>query len=870
MNATSEAKTQTQAGKVPFVYEGKQTGEISFPLGGIGTGSIGLAGTGQLIDWEIFNRPNKNSFNGFSFFAVRAEADGEIVFAKVLNGDLQTPYSGVGREKFKGFGFGPPRESLAGMPHYAATRFRGEYPLATVDFIEEGAALQASLVAFNPYIPLNDKDSSLPAALLEYTITNRTARALDVSVVGNITNPHKKGALNQYYRDDAVHGIRLSSEAYAADAAEFGDITVSCDGEVVGYQSYWYRGSWFDNLTVFWKEFTTPGKFKERNYSTRRDSDFVYNALDVCLLSSERRLQAGESGTFRFLVTWSFPNYVNYWNPGEGADRPPSWKNHYATLFPDSRATAAYIWTHWARLYGETKQFHDLLFSSTLPAAVIDAISSNISILKSPTVARLTDGTLYGFEGCHADVGSCEGSCTHVWNYEQVTPFLFPGLARSMREVDYRATQFTNGKMRFRLMLPVERTCVDVSACQGPEKAAADGQMGGIVKTYREWLISGDTDWLRSLWPKVKKALEFAWEPTNADGWDRDKDGVMEGAQHHTLDVDIFGPNSYITGYYHAALLAASRMAAALDDRAAAEQYLELYDKGRQWVDAHLFNGEYFHQRIDLQDARFPIDPELGEIKYQIGEGCHIDQVIGQWYSHIVGLGYIFDEQKVKSAVNAIYKYNFATCLRDYPNACRIYALNDEGGLLICTWPRGNGPQVPVPYADECMNGFEYQAACHMIYEGMVEEGLSVVKAIRDRYDGERRNPWNEFECGSNYVRSMASYSLLLSLSGFEFDTANRSIGFNPRIRRERFRCFWSLNKGWGSFAYDDGQLSLQVAKGELALQTFSSDLLADREVMQVSVGNVEIAYRRQGNGLTFADAVILNEAAGLIVKCAG
>jgi uncharacterized protein (DUF608 family) len=852
-----------------FTYTGSKTNEISFPLGGIGSGSIGLAGNGRLIDWEIFNRPNKNSYNGFSFFAIKAEHNGEVRVAKVLNGDLHPQYSGRGNDNFKGFGFGVERESLAGLPHFTSTEFKGEFPFAEIQFIEDQVPLNVKLTAFNPLIPLNDKDSSIPSAIFTYEVVNTSNEQLDISLVGNLSNPFTKEARNNFVDYGGYKGIKLSSTYFKPEDREFGDLTLSTDSEDVSYQTYWYRGGWFDNLTVFWKEFAAPGRVKDRNYNLMREqaAAATYNRNDVCLLSSHKSLAPGEKGVFRFVITWSFPNYVNYWNSGECGDGEkcalPSWKNYYATLFEDSTKSAAYVWDNYERLHRGSLSFKETLFNSTLPDYVIDAISSNISILKSPTCARLSDGTLYGFEGCHGQEGCCEGTCTHVWNYEQVTPFLFPALARSMINAEYKATMYDNGKMAFRIMLPIERTLTDTSDCAGPERAAADGQMGTIIKVYREWKISGDTAWLKSIWRKVKKSLEFAWDPTNSDWWDKDCDGVMEGVQHHTLDVEIYGPNSYISGLYQGALLCASEMAEALGDEAG-KKYYELYEKGRKWVSENLFNGEYFHQLIDLQDERFPIDPELEEIKYQIGEGCHIDQVLGQWHAHIVGLGYIFDQDKVKKALESIYKYNFIETIRDYPNACRIYALNDERGLLISTWPKGNSPKVPVPYADETMHGFEYQAACHMIYEGLTEEGLNVVKAIRDRYDGERRNPWNEIECGSNYARSMASFSLLLALSGFEFDTIRKHIGFNPKINKEQFNSFWSLNRAWGNFTNENGNIRLDVKYGFLELRSFQSDLFNGKELLEVYLDNKQISVERSGSSIMFGETVQLEAGSGL------
>lgn len=855
-----------------FVYSGAKTSQISFPLGGIGTGSIGLAGNGRLIDWEIFNRPNKLSFNGFSFFAVKAEREGEVILTKVLNGDLQTPYTGEGKGKFEGYGYGPRRENMAGFPHFTNTSFRGEFPFAEMTFDDSDDPIHVKLKAFNPFIPLNDRDSSIPCAIFEYEVTNRSADELALSVVGNLTNPIRKGAVNEAIEVGGRRAIRMSSVHNKEDEADFGDLTLLADHDDVSYQSYWFRGSWFDNLTVFWKDFQRPGRFQERKYETSSELDprrVHEKHQDVGLLSGHRTVPPGGKATFRFILTWSFPNYVNFWNPG--SDQLPSWKNYYSTLFRDSTDTANYVMTHYDRLHAESRLFKDTLFASTLPDTVLDAISGNISILKSPTVLRLTDGTLYGFEGVHTNEGSCEGSCTHVWNYEQATAFLFPALARSMRKIDYTYAQFENGKMAFRLMLPAERTTRD-----NKFRAAADGQMGGIIKSYREWKVSGDTQWLRSLWPNIRKALEFAWEPTNEDQWDTDKDGVMEGRQHHTLDMELFGPNSWLTSMYLTALKAAAEMANALGEPEKAAEYDAIRLKGAAWTNEHLFNGRYFHQMVDLKDKsvleKYGAETvywneEAGEHKYQIGEGCGIDQVLGQWFAHLAGLGYVLDSEKVKRAVQSIYEYNYIGHLGDHPNACRIYGLNDESGLVICSWPDANSPIVPVPYAEECMNGFEYQAACHMIYEGYVTEGLRVVKSIRDRYDGERRNPWNEFECGSNYARSMASFGLLLALSGFEYDMVQGHIGFSPKWQEDDFCSFWSLNDGWGEFRCSDRQLELEVKMGKLALSSFGSGLMTGRGVQSVMLGGDPISFESSEGKLLFKEKLILEPQKNLVVK---
>ena len=189
------------------------------------------------------------------------------------------------------------------------------------------------------------------------------------------------------------------------------------------------------------------------------------------------------------------------------------------------------------------------------PPKQAQAASATSSVLKSPTVLRLEDGTFYGFEGCNSHSGCCEGSCTHVWNYAYALPFLFPQLERSMREAEYRYTMGEGGGMNFRLQLPLgSPRLVEFRPC-------VDGQFGGVIKVYREWKISGDSKWLKELWPAVQKSLSFAWSAENLDMWDLDKDGVLEGRQHNTLDAELFGPSSWLNGYYLAALKAAAEMA---------------------------------------------------------------------------------------------------------------------------------------------------------------------------------------------------------------------------------------------------------------------------------------------------------------------
>ena len=772
----------------------------------------------------------------------------------VLHGDFAPPYVGKGSMGYAGFGFGVARETLSGLPHFRETTFHGRFPFAEIDFLDPAFPGKVKLTAFNPMIPLNDDDSSLPAAFFTIAVHNDSRQAIDYTVAFSARNPAGMKTTNRLVKFPGAQLLHMTGDLDPSDSA-FGDFAVATDALEARAQEYWYRGGWFDTLGVFWRDFAVPGEMKTRSYPDPGSGD--HGTLSVRL-----RVPAGRQAAARFVFSWNVPNCENYWSSccGEGQCKPKTWRNYYATRFSDAVASARHCLDNWDRLERESALFRDALFASTLPAPVLDAVSANISILKSPTCLRLEDGAFYGFEGCHADKGCCEGSCTHVWNYAYALPFLFPKLERSMRELDYRYNLRPDGGMPFRLQLPIGSGRSGFRPC-------ADGQFGGVIKVYREWKIGGDTAWLRRLWPDVRRSIEFAWAPTNEDRWDPERTGALHGRQHHTLDMELFGPNAWLTGFYLAALKAGAEMAEACGDRDAAVEYRAIFSRGRKWMRQHLFNGEFFVQRIDLGDrkvlAPYAGDPrtleaywseEHRELKYQIGDGCGIDQVLAQWHADLIGLGDVFDRRQTASALQAIFRHNFKRSMRDVFNPCRLYCLDDEAGTMMFTWPDGRRkPVVPIPYAEETMHGFEYQAACHLILRGMVDEGIAMVKAVRDRYDGERRNPWNEIECGSNYARSMASYALLNAFSGFQFDSVRQHLGFHPvQIPGGRFRCFWSLGSAWGEIVIRPDRAELRVLYGTLTIRTFAVDVPGASDSTAAVLDRRRIPCRRTGDVFAF------------------
>jgi uncharacterized protein (DUF608 family) len=367
--------------------------------------------------------------------------------------------------------------------------------------------------------------------------------------------------------------------------------------------------------------------------------------------------------------------------------------------------------------------------------------------------------------------------------------------------------------------------------------------MGSIMKLYRDWKLCGDDAWLSARWPRARKALEFAW----AEGsWDANQDGVMEGCQHNTMDVEYFGPNPEIGFWYLGALKASAEMARHLGETEFAAKCDFLQQQGTAWFDAKLFNGEFYEHEIrpipnadDIHPAlrlgsgaRDLVDPEL-----QVGPGCLADGLVGQLMADVSGLGSLADATHVGTMLKSIVEHNYRQSMRGHFNHLRTYALSDESGTLNCTWPRGGRPKRPMPYSNEVWTGIEYTVAAHLVYQGDLDDALKVTHAVRDRFDGERRNPFNEAECGHHYARAMASWALVLAATGFHYDAVVATLAIGRPTGDKPV--FWSSGNAAGTIAISGNGDTL---KAQLSVHNGSIDIL------NLHVGNVSASLEHRTN----------------------
>ncbi len=804
-------------------YTGDKLNYIGFPLGGLGAGMFNVEGTGAFAAFSLRNAPNVN-LEPCLFSAVTVK--GEHNISRVIE-------SQVPKHKIYGAATAPTvsrpyEENFArgtgsygrtyGLPRFKNAVFSAHFPFADICFEDDAFPLTTSLTAWSPFTPPNADDSSYPLAYLEYTFENKTDHPIEAVYYYSSMNFMVLGDGNRSaYR--AGNGFVLSQDGTQKQPWNQGAFFVSVNDPTVKVNTALFRGGWYDTLTMLWNDIQAA---KTIDCDRENDPDYPNPGAS---LSVEFSLNPGEKKTIVVNCGWYVPDSrlrvghekdLDKYTDEEllGLERYRPW---YTTRFSSAEEVGAFAADQYERLYQATKLFSDTFYASTLPDVVMEAVGANLSILKSPTVLRQTDGRLWCWEGSCDSVGSCHGSCTHVWNYAQALCHLFPEMERSLRQTEFFDSQNEEGHQNFRSSLPIGETGHDFHA-------AADGQLGGILKVYREFLICGDEAWLKKFWPRVRSSMDYC-----IGLWDKKREGVLKEPHHNTYDIEFWGADVMCSSFYVSALKAMVEMGKVLGENC--EEYQQLMEKGLSYLSENLYNGEYFYQQVEWKTLEAKpgqsaindrISPEAEALieehgpKYQYGKGCISDGVLGFWMAEVCGLHGFGDTEKIASHLNCIHRYNLPENLLEHSNPQRPgYCLGDESGLLLCSWPHGEKPFLPFVYSDEVWTGIEYQVASHLMFMGEIEKGLDIVRACRNRYQGDVRNPFDEYECGHWYARAMASYGLLEGMTGIQYDAYHKTLKIDPRIEGD-FDSFICTDTGYGLAGIKDGKPYLNVVSGTI------------------------------------------------------
>ncbi len=544
----------------------------------------------------------------------------------------------------------------------------------------------------------------------------------------------------------------------------------------------------------------------------------------------------GQDRTATFVISWHFPNVDRLGNHSG---------NLYTRRFPDALAVARYVGENAAALWERTRLYHDTMYQSNLPAEWLDAITSQSCIFRGPTAWQAEDGYFGGYEGAY---GCCPLNCTHVWNYAQSHARLFPELGRNMRRSDLLVYMRDTGEISHRH--------------HGWHGAFIDGQCAAIEGAYREYQLSPDRKFLDEVYPSLKRATDWLIERIDAD-----HDGVPGGHQPNTYDCSVSGANTFIGSQYLSSLAAAQRMALLEGDGTTAARWSTIREAGMRNQDDRLWKDEYYIQIPDPQPAS------------DYNTGCHSDQLLGQWWAHMLGLGYLYPRERVRTALQSVMRYNFRTDFHGFEQKPRRYIPDDEGGLLMCTWPHGGRPPSFTNYSDEVWTGIEYAVAGALIYGGDIEKACKLVAMARSRYDGRRRdglnsgpggNPFNELECGKFYARAMSSWGLLIAAQGQILDGPAGILGFKPHWQPQDHRSFFTAPEGWGLFVQrrsgnsQTERLEWRSGRLRLAEMIFALPTAAGRLQATVSLSGKRVSVQATRTGeevrLRLSQAVTVRE----------
>jgi uncharacterized protein (DUF608 family) len=801
------------------------------PVGGITAGQVYLGGDGKLWLWDIFNDTKEGVTSNVYFLKdrrVRAR-DGSNYIVPVTQ---EYPFDQGFSIKIIQNG----KETVRPLDYkgFKDITFKGQYPIGNVSYKEEGLPLQVDLKAFSPFIPLKTNASNYPATVMQYNVTNASNETLSFELSGWIENPvlHITGTSKEVQLKNSIKSNNETTALFCETKLEESNSDLNFNYKTqrdYGTMSLLVLGDGNQvKATASETDYQEPFVASSHKNKTTALGPFGYSLRGG--LSKQETLAPGETKQVTFIVGWHFPNL----SADGGRFKGRAYSNRFKNALQVVQEVAANI----NPLQEQTELFTDTFYNdSTLPYWFLNRTFANTSILATETCYQLGDGRFWAWEG----IGCCAGTCTHVWHYAQAMGRVFPELERNLREQTDFAVIESDGKIDFR--------------GGRANRDAADGQAGIVLRSFREHQMTSDNTFLNKNWKHIKLALQYL---ITMDAEDGEANGMIHGEQHNTLDAEWYGNIPVITSLYLAALKAGYEMATEVNDTTFAKQCKTILGKGQKNIET-LFNGEYFIQKEDSnhKDA-------IG-----IGTGCYIDQVFGQSWAFQVGLGRLYNADMINKSLDALWKYNFVPHMGEFRKshpeklAGRPYAIDDDKGLVICTWPKGGKrddweKHWQFGYFNECMTGFEYEVAGHMIWEGKLKEGLAITRAIHDRYHAAKRNPYNEVECSDHYARAMASYGAYIAICGFEYHGPKKQIAFAPKITPHKFKAAFISANGWGSYEQEQEKkkqtAKLQVVSGDLALKQLTVEIPKGKNAKRIKLSingkTVKNSHNQKGTKL--------------------
>ncbi len=826
---------------------------IGMPVGGINTGTLYLSGDGRLWLWDIFNT-NQEGINPLDVSWENEVHDGKKVRSRDGSAYIAPPTSNEIRLLEQGFAIKLEHQGKTIIKQlreddWQEVSFEATYPIGKINYFDDTVPVQVSMLAYSPFIPLDENKSGLPTTIFSIEIKNTSTQNLSIDVAGWLENktapysglPGSQMRTNTKFTTEKAVGIYSSIANIALpktkieNAFDFGTLCIS----------------------TLQKNATVGTHIK----NTNGNEVFAINKTESLTKSASQKLignivttvniPAGQTVNVDFIISWHTPNLVI----GNGKTLPKADEGRfYANQFNNAKEVAEFVAINFQELSAKTKLWHKTWYDSTLPFWFLDRTFLNVSTMATTTSHRFKSGRSWAWEG----VGSCAGNCTHVWQYAQAVGRIFPAIEKDNRQrVDLGIALKQDGGISFR--------------GEFDKHPAIDGQAGTVLRIYREHKMSADDTFLKNNWSNTKKAVQFIINQ------DRNKDGMTDTPMENTLDAVWDGEIAWIVGLCIAGVKAGQLMAIEMKDDAFAETCKTYVETGKKNMEEKLFNGEYFIHQPDAEKGR----KKLGSYNT-----CHIDQVYGQSWAFQVGMERVIEKEKTLSALRSLWKYNFkadvGTYIKEHTGG-RPYALAGEGGMIMNTNPKneakpyGDDVTWQMGYFHECMSGFEHQVASHLIAEDMIDEGLILTRMVHERYHASKRNPFNEIECSDHYARAMASYGTFITACGFDYHGPKAYIRFAPKWDKENFKAPFTVAEGWGSYTQkksgNEQEHCLAIKYGSLKLTTIHFEKIVGQKIKQVSAmldaQKVAIKFQQDGTSIQIFlnNPVLIKENQSLVIQ---
>lgn len=828
----------------PTLYKGEFLEAIQFPVGGIGTGCIQFDGKAVPRYWQIFNNMTHDHIPN-SFFAIRVKSD-----QKVSMRALQT-------------------EDICGFKGMKELEASSAFPFISYQFMDD-IPVDIKMDVYNPFIPTDLKNSEIPAVFYHFSISNTSNEAIEVSLLAaqqnavgftrvekifgdsfadnyqaSIDRELVKGNNSSFYggNRNTVNEVKdakvlLMEGAYDRADEHFGQMALMVlnkDTEVQG------AAAW-TNSEQSASKFQETGNIKEKASTKASKKGMTWTGA----LNSKLVVMPGETKELDMVLTWYFPNGLN----GGHMDKWDAWGkgdwegqgNNYANFWSNINNLNDYIIENYSWLRKTSERFTESFYNTNLPLWLVERMGNQLAILKSRTIFHDKRGYVGLWEGCGSGDGSCAGNCNHVWHYAQAHARLFPKLGKTIKEQSFNAIK-EDGQIPYR---------------QPAGSPAFDGQCGDIIGAYREYLLSADKNWLKEMYPNIKRAMNYLVEKHDAD-----KDGWLSDApKHTTYDASMTGNPSFLSSLYLTALKASAEMAKASGDNVQADEWKAIAKNSSRLQNERLWNGEYY----------FQIPGKKRATDYE--NGCQADQLLGQWWADQLGLNSLYPDYRVYSSTQAVFKYNFKSNLKNHIQLARKFAKPNEAAVVGTTWPGGDRTPYASGYSDEIWTTYEYTIGASLIKYNEWKKALILLRSGYDRYNGLLKtgyktdngwgnfgfsgNPFGDDECGQFYSRALSVWSVLLATQGFEYNGPEGELAFNPKWKPENHVSFFSTAEGWGEFKQaknaEQQISSIELEFGKLALNELRVPCFKDVDNLHVKCkkGNtpVRIKFQVENNSL--------------------